>query len=105
MVKHPLMRNVVHCASNSPKMMITTQRPTMNRVCLERDIRVLSLPNPIQFVECIHQFSIGLLETSYLDLKRCSLVSALVQEGIESWRSDELEVPETFIKGFHGSRP
>src|SRR3990167_7763057 len=102
-IENPLMRNVVHCASNSPKMMITTQRPTMNRVCLERDIRMLPFSNPVEFVQRIDKLSIGLLECVDLDVQRRSLVSALVQECIESWRADQFEVPQTFIKGFHVS--
>ena len=75
----------------------------MMRVDLEGDIHVLPFPNPHQFIECIHKVSVGLLETTDLDLQGCSLVRALLQEGIESWRSDQFEVPQTFIKGFHVS--
>ena len=73
----------------------------MNSVCLEMDIHVLSFSDPIEFVECIHKVGIGLLECVDLDVQRGSLVRALLQEGIESWRADQFEVPQTFIKGFH----
>ena len=75
----------------------------MMSVDLEGEICMLSFPNPVEFVECIHKISVGLLETTDLDLQGGSLVSALVQEGIESWSADEFEVPQTFIKRFHVS--
>jgi len=64
---------------------------------LERDIRVLSFPKPVEFVECIYKLCVGLLETTDLDLQGGSLVRALLQEGIESWRADQFEVPKSFI--------
>jgi len=69
----------------------------MMRVDLEGDIHVLPFPNPHQFIECIHKVGIGLLECVDLDVQRRSLIRALLQEGIESWRADQFEVPKSFI--------
>jgi len=73
----------------------------MNRVCLERDIHVLPFPNPVQFVECIHKLSIGLLERVDLDVQRRSLIRALLQERIESWGSDQFEIAQSLIQELH----
>ena len=64
---------------------------------------MLPFPNPHQFVECIHKVSVGLLETTDLDLQLGSLVRALLQEGIESGRADVPQIAQSFIQGFHGT--
>ena len=65
----------------------------MMSVDLEGDICMLSFPNPVEFVQRIDKFCVGLLECVDLDVQGRSLVSALLQEGIESWGADKFEVP------------